>query len=165
MLTSIQAFFSRHRTRLTCAIRRFLRRWSWGLLFIPGIISYPFQMEGLVRWTVRHVPNQDLQDSLAAAYAKLVNPLLFYSKLSIAAGMFCFLNLAAWGALNMVMPVLPDWAVGDYRTGKNGYPATPGFKGTFLSLSAEWRMVVYFLAFGLELVAAWGSVAAAFQIQ
>ena len=151
--------------RFLCAARRLLRRWAWGLLFIPGIVSYPFQMDALVHYLLRHVSRADYASALDAAYAKLVDPLLFYSKLSIGVGMFCFINFAAWAALNMVMPVLPDWAVGDYRAAKAGYPATPGFKGTFLGLSASQRMAVYFGAFGLELLVAWGSIAAAFQIQ
>jgi hypothetical protein len=88
-----------------------------------------------------------------------------YSKMSLAVGVFCLINLLAWSALNMVIPVLPDWAKGDYRERVGDYPAQPGFKGTFLELAGIWRILVYFLFFALEIYAGSQSIEHAFKIQ
>jgi hypothetical protein len=151
--------------RAWCKLRRFIRRWSWGLLFVPGLLLYPVQQDFLLNWVVSKDPNPDRDQAWAAASAKVVDAVQIYSKMSLALGVFCLINLLAWAALNMVMPVLPDWAKGDYREPVAGYPAQPGFKGTFLRLPDSLRIGVYFLFFALEIYAAATAVEHAFRIQ
>jgi hypothetical protein len=177
-------------------IRQLLRRQSWFYLFVAGMLFYPAQ----IYWQVRHAANQAhdaaasealkafpfktsaqataalatikeaTTQAAAAEAAKVVSPSLVFSKMSIAVGVFCLINLLAWAALNMALPVLPDWAKGDYsddtRAAAVGIQApVVGFKRTFLSLSPIARILVYFLGFGLQLFAAGLAVYAAFQIQ
>jgi len=123
-----------------------------------------------VREAAHQAASADQAQAAAAEAAKVVDPALVYSKFSIAIGVFCLINLLAWCALNMVLPVLADWAKGRYSTGPGaaavGLDApVVGFKRTFLSLSAEGRILVYFLGFGLQLLAAGLGVYAAFTIQ
>jgi hypothetical protein len=148
-------------------VRQFFRRWVWGLLFVPGVLSYPLQMDLLVRYLLRQVPKGDYAQALDATYAKLVDPLFFYSKVSIAIGMFFLINWLAWAALNLAMPVLPDWAKGWYKQPRADYGVRSGFKGTFLGdgVSDTARLAFFFVGFGLELAVAWGSVDASFRIQ
>ncbi len=99
-----------------------------------------------------------------------MDPALVFSKMSIAVGVFCLINLLAWAALNMVLPVLADWAKGHYDTAEGvaavglGRPVV-GFKRTFLRQPGRWRILLYFLGFGLQLFAAGLGVYAAFTIQ
>jgi hypothetical protein len=151
--------------RVWCKLRRFFRRWSWLLLFVPGLLLYPVQQTFLLNWVISKDPNPDRDQAWAAASAKVVDAVQIYSKMSLALGVFCLINLLAWAALNMVMPVLPDWAKGDYREPVAGYPAQPGFKGTFLRLPDGVRIGVYFLFFALEIYAAATAIEHAFRIQ
>jgi hypothetical protein len=152
-------------TTFTCALRRFFRRWSWALLFVPGLLLYPLEQKALLGWVASQDPNPDRDQAWAAASAKVVDAVQVYSKMSVAIGVFCLLNMLAWAAINMAIPVLPDWAKGDYRQPVANYPAQPGFKGTFLRLSDIQRMLVYFLFFALEIYAAGVSIEHAFRIQ
>lgn len=171
-----------------CTLRQGLRRASWLLLFVAGLFVYPAQVAWQTNSAANEAaasaaanaldkPNATPADVLSAAAhaasivrAQVVSPTYLFSKLSIAIGVFCLINLLAWAALNMVLPVLPNWAVGRYGTADNATAvglAAPvvGFKRTFLSLSAEGRILVYFLGFGLQLLAAGLGVWAAFTIQ
>jgi hypothetical protein len=150
--------------------RQILRRQSWFYLFVAGLLLYPAQIYWQIRHAASQVPSQDQAEAAAAEAAKVVSPSLVFSKMSIAIGVFCLINLLAWAALNMALPVLPDWAKGDYsdqqRAAAVGMEAPiVGFKRTFLSLSPIARILVYFLGFGLQLFAAGLAVYAAFQIQ
>jgi hypothetical protein len=151
-------------------IRQLLRRQSWAYLFVAGLLLYPAQIYWQIRHAASQVPSADRAEAAAAEAAKVVSPSLVYSKMSIAVGVFCLINLLAWAALNMALPVLPDWAKGEYsddaRAAVVGIQApVVGFKRTFLGLSPIARILVYFLGFGLQLFAAGLAVYAAFQIQ
>ncbi|SNC67367.1 hypothetical protein SAMN06265337_1926 [Hymenobacter gelipurpurascens] len=151
---------------VVCAVRRLFRRHSWAYLFVIGLASYPVQYY----WQVRHAASQgtnarDAADLAAATASKMVDPTQVFSKMSIAVGVFCLINLLAWFAHNLATPVGPDWAKGDYRTSKNGYPATPGYKGTFLALGHKERLDAYNRERLFQIIAAGISVWAAFMIQ
>jgi len=148
-----------------CTAQQLLRRWSWSLLTLSGLLLYPLQQYWLIRWQASAAPAADEAQAAAQAAAKVVDVLQVYSKFSIAVGAFCLLNLLAWGALNMTVDVLPDWAKGYYKQQRADLPRVPGFKGTFLRLSHEGRMAVYLAGWGLQLAAAGLSIWAAFQIQ
>ncbi len=146
-------------------LRQLLRRFSWLLLFVPGLALYPLLQRAIVRAALDGGNTADVAQQAAAEAAKMVDWVQVYSKFSLAVGVFCLLHLLAWGALNLATPVLPDWATGRYKTPQADYPVAPGFKGTFLRLSDAQRLAFYFIGFGLELLAAWGSIDAAFKIQ
>lgn len=150
--------------------RQLLRRWSWLLLFITGLGLYPLQIYWQVRYAASQATGTDQAAVAAAEAAKVVDPALVFSKMSIALGVFCLINLLAWGALNMVLPVLADWAKGHYATAENAAAVglsepVVGFKRTFLHQSGRWRILLYFFGFALQLLAAGLSVYAAFIIQ
>lgn len=149
-----------------CALRQQVRRLSWYYLLALGLISYPYQLYLLLQWDVAGLPLADRAAAADASYAKMVDPVLFYSKVSISIGVFCLINLLAWASLR-VIPVLVDWATGYYREEQRAdFPLTPGFKGTFLKeLSHGQRMAVYLAVWGLEMFVAWGSIEAGFRIQ
>jgi hypothetical protein len=150
---------------VVCWLRQQVRRLSWAYLFVLGLASYPYQLYLLLKYQVAGMPLQDQAGEAARFYAKLVDPVLFYSKVSISVGVFCLINLMAWGSLR-VIPVLIDWATGYYREERADFPAHPGFKGTFLKeLTGAQRMATYIAVWGLELVIGWGSVHAGFSIQ
>jgi hypothetical protein len=152
-------------TLFRCALHRFFRRTSWGILFLIGALSYPAQLDLMVRYVTRGVPAADLLAMRAAAYGKLVEPLLFYSKISISIGIFCLVNLLGWAAL-MVVPVLIHWATGRYKEENTEFPVRRGFKGTFLiGLTDGQRMAVFVGVWALELLVAVASVQAGFTIQ
>ena len=150
--------------------RQLLRRWSWLLLFATGLGLYPLQTYWQVRYAASQAASADRAAVAAAEAAKVVDPALVFSKMSIALGVFCLINLLAWAALNMVLPVLADWAKGYYGTAENAAAVgltspVAGFKHTFLSQSGRWRILLYFLGFALQLFAAGLGVYAAFTIQ
>jgi hypothetical protein len=150
--------------------RQLLRRWSWLLLFATGLSLYPLQIYWQVRYAARQAAGADRAAVATAEAAKVVDPALVFSKMSIAVGVFCLINLLAWAALNMVLPVLADWAKGRYGTAENAaavglaHPVV-GFKRTFLRQPGRWRILLYFLGFALQLFAAGLGVYAAFTIQ
>jgi hypothetical protein len=171
MLTTLRDFFSRHGTRLSCIARRLLRRWSWFYLFVGGLCLYPAQIYWQVRYAVSQAASGDAVHAATLAMTKVVAPSYVLSKMSIAIGVFCLINLLAWSALNMVIPVLPDWAKGDYASATRAeavgldYPVV-GMKRTFLrDISPLARIALFFVGFGLQLFAAGLGVYAAFQIQ
>lgn len=155
---------------LFCTARQLLRRWSWFLLFAAGLSLYRVQIYYQVRHAAAEAASADQATAAAAEAAKIVDPALVYSKMSIAVGVFCLINLLAWCALNMVLPVLADWAKGRYATQGNadavGLEApVVGFKRTFLQQAGLDRIKLYFWGFALQLFAAGLGVYAAFQIQ
>lgn len=178
-------------TRILCTARQLLRRWSWFIAVVGGLLLYPLQQLYLIRQeanaartaaTVEALKNFPFKTSAEAtaalatideaaaqaaaqASAKVVDVLQVYSKFSIAVGAFCLLNFLAWAALNTTVDVLPDWAKGYYKQQRADLPQQPGFKGTFLRLSHAGRMAVYLAGWGLQLAAAGLSIWAAFQIQ
>lgn len=157
-------------TRFWCTARQLLRRWSWFLLFVGGVALYPVQVYWQVRYAASQVSQGDVFEAAAAEHAKLVDSALLFSKLSIAVGVFCLINLLAWCALNLVLPVLADWAKGRYSTLENAQAVgmeqpVVGFKRTFLGQSGLARIALYFVGFGLQLFAAGLGVYAAFNIQ
>ena len=148
-----------------CTAHRLLRRWNWAYLFVLGALSYPWQMAWVVSYAVRLVPTADRQAVAAATWGKLVDPVLFFSKTSISVGVFCLTNLLAWASL-LVVPVLMDWALSYYKEPKADFPATRGFKGTFLLDLTGWqRMLLFVLVWGVELHIASESIKAGFTIQ
>lgn len=158
---------------LGCAIKRFFRRWSWAWLLLLGLVWYPVQFYLQVRHAAQQAGSADAFEAASATAAKMVDPDQLYSKLSIAAGLFCFINLCAWGALCMVVSVLPNWAKGEYsqpgepnsQLTEDGLPVVPDFKHSFLLLNAWKRLLMYFLFFALEIYAAQSALEHAFRIQ
>lgn len=150
--------------------RQLFRRWSWLLLFATGLGLYPLQTYWQVRYAASQATGPDQAAVAAAEAAKVVDPALVFSKMSIALGVFCLINLLAWAALNMVLPVLADWAKGHYSTAENAAAVglenpVVGFKRTFLGQSGLWRILLYFIGFALQLFAAGLGIYAAFTIQ
>ena len=153
-----------------CGIQQHLRRKSWFYLLIAGLALYPFQQYAMIRWQESQVPGADQAQAAAIAAGKVVDTLQLYSKFSVAVGSFVLINLLAWAALNMVMPVLADWAKGRYS--EDGHAAmvgidvpVPGFKRTYLTLTGAQRLAFFFVGLGLELLVAGIAVDAAFRIQ
>jgi hypothetical protein len=171
MPTSIRDFFALRGTRIACTARRILRRWSWFFLFVGGLCIYPAQIYWQVRYATSQAASGDAVHAATLAMTKVVAPSYVFSKMSIAIGVFCLINLLAWCALNMVIPVLPDWAKGDYATGERAQAVgleqpVVGMKRTFLGgISPLARICLFFVGFGLQLFAAGLGVYAAFQIQ
>lgn len=156
--------------RLWCTLRQLLRRWSWFLLFAAGLCLYPVQIYWQVRYAAQQVASTDQATAAAAEAAKVVDPALVFSKFSIAIGVFCLVNLLAWCALNMVLPVLADWAKGRYGTLEHAQAVglenpVVGFKRSFLQQAPLDRIKLYFWGFGLQLAAAGLAVFAASYIQ
>lgn len=165
MITSLRIFFLHHGPRIACVARQLLRRWAWLLLFVAGALSYPAQLRWMVDYVTAGASGADLLAMRAAAYAKMVSPLYFFSKTSLSIGIFCLVNLLGWGAL-LVVPVLVDWATGFYGKGRGEFPATRGFKGTFLLKLTDWQRILVFVAvWALEIFTAVESVKAGFTIQ
>jgi hypothetical protein len=165
MLTSIRAFFHHHGARIACVLRQQLRRWLWLLLFVAGALSYPLQLRWMVNFVTAGADRADLLAMRAAAYAKMVSPLYFFSKTSLSIGIFCLVNLLGWAAL-LVVPVLIDWATGYYKKQRADFPETRGFKGTFLLGLTDWqRMLVFVAVWALEIFTAVESAKAGFTIQ
>ena len=153
-----------------CDVQQHLRRKSWFYLLALGLVLYPFQQYALIRWQESQVSGADQAQAAAIAAGKVVDTLQLYSKFSVAVGAFCLINLLAWAALNMVMPVLADWAKGRYS--EDGHAAVlgidapvDGFKRTYLKLTGAQRLAFFFVGMGLELLTAGISVDAAFRIQ
>lgn len=157
--------------QLACGVRRILRRWSWFYLFVGGLCIYPVQIYWQVRYATSQATGGDAVHAATLAMTKVVAPSYVLSKMSIAIGVFCLINLLAWSALNMVIPVLPDWAKGEYATLDRATAVgldmpVVGMKRTFLgSISPLARIALFFVGFGLQLFAAGLGVYAAFQIQ
>lgn len=174
-----------------CRTKQLLRRrLLWPLLLLAGIFIYPAQ----VAWQTNSAANEAAAaaaqaaldkpggttkaDVLAAAQhaaaierAQVVSPTYLFSKMSAAAGVFVLIMFLAWGALQIAMPVLPGWAVGDYKRPEHILAAgldwpVRGFKGTFLQeISPLARICLFLAAFALLVLAAGLAVWAAFTIQ
>jgi hypothetical protein len=167
-----------------CRAKQLLRRHLWLLAFAAGFFVYPAQ----VRYTeqvaaynaaeeARAAPGHTL-DSIAEAAtqaaadtrAQVVAPSYLFSKLSIAVGVFCLIMALGWGGLQLVIPVIPNWATGDYadpdRAAAVGLDApVVGFKRSFLRQSDLARVALLLGFLGLLVVAAGIGVWAAFSIQ
>lgn len=156
-------------TQLLCWLRRLVRRGSWYFLFPVVVLAYPYFYNFLIYLELRGIRSQDVADAAAAAAAKMVDPVQFYSKSLVAISNFCLINALGWAAL-LVVPVLVDWATGYYNKPENieavglQYPVM-GFKRTFLSLSGAWRIGFYILVWAIELGIAAHSVDSAFRMQ
>jgi len=157
-------------TRLTCFLRQAARRWTWGYLFIAGLLLYPVQIAWQAHRAAAGLLGDERLTAQAAALAKVVDPDQVYSKMSLAVGVFCLVNLLGWAALNLAFDVLTNWAKGGYGDAEAAARvgmANPvvGFKRSFLGLEPLPRLVVYFLFFALEIYAATAAVEHAFRIQ
>ena len=151
-------------------LRQVLRRWQWGYVLVAGLFLYPLQINWQARYAAWQAGHADGLTAAAAVLGKVVDPDQVYSKMSLAVGVFCLINLLAWGALNLVLDVLTNWAKGGYadpeKAAAAGLPApVVGFKRTFLTLDPLPRIGVYFLFFALEIYAAAAAVEHAFRIQ
>jgi hypothetical protein len=155
--------------RLLCWVRRLVRRGSWYYLFPLVVLAYPYFYNFLIYLEIRGLRSQDVVDAAAAAAAKMVDPVQFYSKSLVAVSNFCLINALGWASL-LVVTVLVDWATGHYSKPEN-YQAVGldkpvfGFKRTFLSLEGVWRIGFYILVWAIELGIAAHSVESAFRMQ
>lgn len=169
---------------LFCRLKQLLRRQLWLLAFAAGLFVYPAQVRYTSEVAARNAaeaaaaaPGYTLQSIAAAAAqaaadtrAQVVAPSYLFSKMSIAVGVFCLIMALAWGALQLVIPVIPNWATGDYadkdRAAAVGLAApVVGFKRSFLRQSDLARVCLLLGFLGLLVVAAGLGVWAAFSIQ
>jgi len=179
-----------------CRARQLLRRHLWLLAFVAGLFIYPAQ----VRYTeqaaasearaaaatdaLKAFPfknsteayaaltavNNAGKQALADTRAQVVAPTYLFSKMSIALGVFSLIMTLCWGALQLVIPVIPNWATGDYadmeRAAAVGLDApVVGFKRSFLRQSDLARVCLLLGFMTLLVLAAGLAVWAAFTIQ
>lgn len=167
-----------------CRARQVLRRQLWLLAFVAGLFIYPAQVRYTEQVAARNAaeaaaaaPGHTLESIAQAATqaaadtrAQVVAPSYLNSKMSIALGVFSLIMALAWGALQLVMPVIPNWATGDYsdleRARAVGLEApVVGFKRSFLRQSDLARVCLLLGFMALLVFAAGVGVWAAFSIQ
>ena len=167
-----------------CRTRQVLRRQLWLLAVLAGLFIYPAQVNYTVRQAAQNaaesaaaVPGRTLESITKAAYqaaadtrAQMVAPDYLRSKMSIALGVFSLIMALAWGALQLVIPVIPNWATGDYADLERAQAVgleqpVVGFKRSFLRQSDLARVCLLLGFLGLLVVAAGVAVWAAFTIQ
>lgn len=167
-----------------CRARQFLRRQLWLLLFVAGLFVYPAQ----VRYTERVAAHNAAEAAAAApghtlasiseaatqaaadTRAQVVAPSYLNSKMSIAVGVFSLIMALAWTALQLVIPVIPNWATGDYADPERAAAVglekpVVGFKRSFLRQSDLARVCLMLGFMALLVFAAGVGVWAAFTIQ
>jgi hypothetical protein len=181
---------------ILCRAKQLLRRHLWLLAFVAGFFIYPAQVHYTVQAAadearaaaatnaLKAFPFKNSAEAYAAltavdnagaqaaadTRAQVVAPSYLFSKLSIAVGVFCLIMTLGWGALQLVIPVIPNWATGDYadpeRAAAVGLDApVVGFKRSFLRQSDLARVSLLLGFLGLLVVAAGIGVWAAFSIQ
>ena len=167
-----------------CRAKQLLRRHLWLVAVAAGLFLYPAQVDYTVRVAAGNAaeaasasPGRTLESITAAAAqaaadtrAQVVAPSYLFSKMSIAVGVFCLIMLLGWGALQLVIPVIPNWATGDYadpdRAAAVGLDApVVGFKRSFLRQSDLARVGLLLGFLTLLVLAAGLSVWAAFSVQ
>lgn len=178
-------------TSFLCRAKQVLRRrLLWPLLLLAGAIVYPAQ----IAWQTASAANEaaaaaatealarpgakpgDVLEAAAQAAsivrAQVVSPTYLASKMSTSVGVFVLIMFLGWGALQAVMPVLPDWATGRYREDEHWQAAelsapVRGFKGTFLGpdVSPLARIWLFMAGLTLLLLVAGIAVWAGFSIQ
>ncbi|NML67590.1 hypothetical protein HHL22_20510 [Hymenobacter sp. RP-2-7] len=164
-------------------VRQVLRRWNWVYLGAGALYGFVALFNWLVTSAAERAARKaaaagsslseiakEAAGAAAAESAKVVDPSLVLLKLAVAVVVFCLIMGLGWGALNAAMPVVPDWAKGDYsdpaRAAAVGLE-TPvaGFKRSFLRQGDLDRVKLLLGFFGLFVLAAGISVWAGFSVQ